>query len=513
MNRCVDLLYLVHGTNAHTWVNSLVNGRYPWWRRWSLFSCALRKAFGSECEIREFRWSGNNTHQARLEGGAQLATAIEKEDPGRRIHLIGHSHGANVALAAVNQLPPRRVASVMVVANPHMALLESHGAPPEWLYWGEAPGRVQQIWNLYSPEDIVQTRLAEWFHGVAVEKKKTLLARSTYAGAGHNSIRNVEIHWNHSLSAHRAMHSQGIGTLVGRLLKGDEWQEAMRAAGLSISGGNKARDHGGRPGNERTFETIREVADPSPFEMGNKTNEVGVLFVHGFTASPSEMRPMAESVMQNLGWRCSGLLLPGHGTHIQDMRRTTGKDWLTAVEHAYERLSRECDRVLLVGLSLGAVLACHLALRRANDPKLRGLVLLAPAFGVTTARAASLHLVRPLRSFLSKGTRASDYFLDNRLYSYLQIPLDRAVEVLRLGRDAVANMSKLRSLPVLMFAGDRESTVSLRRILNVAQDNPWIRFVRLPRSRHILTVEPDKEMMFEASLRFMEECVRDGGRG
>jgi carboxylesterase len=511
MSDTSDLIYIVHGTNAHSWANRLVNGRYPWWRRWSLFSCALRQAFGKESEIREFRWSGRNTHQARLEGASQLASAIEKEAPGLRIHLIGHSHGANVALAAVNRLPPQRVTSVIVLANPNMALLESHGAPPEWLYWGDVPNRVKHVWNLYSPEDFVQTRLAERFHGVVVDHKKTLLAKPTYAGTGHQSVQNVEIHWSHGVSAHRAMHSQAIGTLAGKLLKGEDWQESMKGAGLSISEANKARDHGGNPGKDRTFETIREFADPSPFDLGNKTNEVGVLFVHGFTASPSELRPMAQYVVQNLGWRCTGLLLPGHGTHIHDMRRATGKDWISAVEHAYERLSGECDRVLLVGLSLGAVLACHLALRRSNDPKLRGLVLLAPAFGVTAARVATLQLVRPVRNFLSKGSRASDYFLDHRLYSYLQIPLDKAAEVLRFGREAVANMSKLRNLPVLMFAGDRESTVSLEKILSVARDNPWIQLVRLPRSRHILTVEPDKEMMFEASLRFMEQCVRDGG--
>ena len=39
----------------------------------SFLLCRLRQAFGTECEIREFRWSGNNTHQARLEAGADLA--------------------------------------------------------------------------------------------------------------------------------------------------------------------------------------------------------------------------------------------------------------------------------------------------------------------------------------------------------------------------------------------------------------------------------------------------------
>ena len=68
-------------------------------------------------------------------------------------------------------------------------------------------------------------------------------------------------------------------------------------------------------------------------------------------------------------------------------------------------------------------------------------------------------------------------------------------------------MDKLRDLPVMMFAGDKESNVSLEMMFSVARDNPWIRLVRLPRSRHILTMEPDREMVFEASVRFMEECL------
>jgi len=71
-------------------------------------------------------------------------------------------------------------------------------------------------------------------------------------------------------------------------------------------------------------------------------------------------------------------------------------------------------------------------------------------------------------------------------------------------------MGRLSRIPVVIFAGNRESTVSLDKILAVARDNPWIRLVRLPRSRHILTVEPDKEILFETSIRFMEQCLRKG---
>src|SRR5688572_15349693 len=117
-----DILYIVHGSNAHTWWRRLANGGYPWWRRWSLFSIELRQALQRECEVREFRWSGSNTHQARIDAGADLARTIEAEGRSRKIHIVGHSHGGNVALAAANHLQPGRVETLVLLANPHMKI-------------------------------------------------------------------------------------------------------------------------------------------------------------------------------------------------------------------------------------------------------------------------------------------------------------------------------------------------------------------------------------------------------
>lgn len=510
MTETRDLFYVVHGSNAHTWWRRLANGGYPWWRRWSLFSCALRRAFTRECEIREFRWSGKNTHQGRLDAGEALARAIGKEDAGRKVHLIGHSHGGNVALAAVNHLGANRVESVVVLANPNIDLTGLRGTS-EWLYWGNAIELVPRIWNLYSPEDFVQSRLAQRFHGIPKAVASTIVVQRDYAGPGGKQVESAAIHWKRPFAAHRSMHSEAMGTVVGSLLAGRDFSEAMAAAGLSVPEKNDVLDHGGWPGVQRTFEMIRDAADPSPFDYENKAKDVGVLFLHGFTASPAEMRPMAKFMSQLRHWRCAGPLLPGHGTTIEDMQRSGTEAWLATAERAYAELAQQCDRVFLVGLSLGAVLACHVAARRATDPKLRGIVLLAPAFGVTFKRAAGIHVLRPLRYLRGKGTRASDYFLDNRLYSYLHVPVKLAAEVMELGREAVKDMNKLREIPTLMFVGDKESTVSLDKMLSVTHNNPSIRLIRLPRSRHILTVEPDREMMFETSVRFMEECLGKSG--
>lgn len=501
-----DLLYIVHGSNAHTWWRHLANGGYPWWRRWSLFSIELRQALGRECEVREFRWSGSNTHQARIDAGADLARTIEAAGRSRKIHIIGHSHGGNVALVAANHLQPCQVETLVLLANPHMAIQDA------WLYWGKAIENVPQIWNLYSPEDNVQCSLARTFHGLPSTQRRHVLVRRTYDGPSHSRIRNEVIHWNKSVAAHRAMHSGAVGAVVGALLRGRTFAEAMKTAELFIDQGNEPRDRGGFPGLERTQQLIRETGNPNPFDMGNLQSDVGILFIHGFTASPAEMRPMAEYLAEHTNWRCKGILLPGHGTMVEDMRNAAGEDWIAAVEKAYDDLARECRHVFLAGVSLGATICCHMGLRRREDPKLRGLILMAPAFGISLEKSAAIRLLRPFIKLRKKNRRASDYFLDHQLYSYVYNPLNRVADLLSLGSAALGRLGELEGLPVVLFAGDLESTVSLEKMHAAARCNPWIRFVRLPNSRHILTLEPDREMMFEATVKFVEECLK-GHRG
>lgn len=510
------LVYVVHGSNAHTWWRRLANGGYPWWRRWSSYCCELRAAFdaeGVDCRLREFRWSGANTHQARLEAGKALAQTIEAtvaKNPSTTIHIVGHSHGGNVALEAANHLAVGRISSLVLLANPHMAVVDGRDGQAHPLYWGDAANRVGHIWNIYSPEDFVQSRLVRRFHGIPSTAAEGLLVSQTPVGLPNLSpaaARSAAIRWTSSLSAHRAMHSSSVGRVVGRLLRGEEFASAMSASGLSVEHANPVGDRGGWPGSEKTQALIRKRGDARPFEMGDGSAGIGLLFVHGFTASPAEMRPMAEAFATRSNWRSKGILLPGHGARIEDMQAARGEDWIGAVQRACSELEKECQHVFVCGLSLGATLACHAALRRSSSSRLTGLILMAPAFGVTLKRTIGLHLMRPIRNLRNKGQRAADYFLDHRLYSHLHTPLNLAVDVLRLGGEAASRLEELRELPVLLFAGELESTVSLDKIRASALANPWIRFVRLPRSRHILTMEPDRETMFETSARFVEECV------
>lgn len=102
-----------------------------------------------------------------------------------------------------------------------------------------------------------------------------------------------------------------------------------------------------------------------PFEFN--AGPYGCLLLHGLTGSPFEMLSLGK-VLYNNGFSVSGPRLPGHATDDwHDMAQTDWTDWYETVEGEYERLASHCQKVILVGFSIGGALCLHFALQRPKD--------------------------------------------------------------------------------------------------------------------------------------------------
>lgn len=88
----------------------------------------------------------------------------------------------------------------------------------------------------------------------------------------------------------------------------------------------------------------------------------GVAVIHGFTASPQGTRPLGLRLAA-VGYRVEVPCLPGHGTTTRDLARTRYRDWAAAVDGVVDDLAASCDRVVLVGHSMGGTLALDRASR------------------------------------------------------------------------------------------------------------------------------------------------------
>jgi carboxylesterase len=111
------------------------------------------------------------------------------------------------------------------------------------------------------------------------------------------------------------------------------------------------------------------------FVLGS--GRTGFLLVHGLGGTPIEFKFAARGLAR-LGFAVHCCQLAGHCGDGADLLATRWSDWYESVEAALERMRGECDTVLVGGLSMGAVLALHLAAERPRD--VDGLVLYAPTF-------------------------------------------------------------------------------------------------------------------------------------
>lgn len=101
----------------------------------------------------------------------------------------------------------------------------------------------------------------------------------------------------------------------------------------------------------------------------------GVMLIHGLGGTPIEMRYVAMGLAR-AGFTVHVPQLAGHCGTEADIKATGWKDWYASVETALDEMRRNCDTVIVGGLSAGAVLALHLAASRKDD--VHGLALYAP---------------------------------------------------------------------------------------------------------------------------------------
>ncbi len=117
-------------------------------------------------------------------------------------------------------------------------------------------------------------------------------------------------------------------------------------------------------------ETATESGAPFLLLPG-ASNDLGVVLVHGFLASPAEVRGLGETLVDE-GHPVVGVRLAGHGTSPWDLRDRSWQDWLDSVNRGYAIMAALAKRVCVVGFSTGGSLALICA--AARPPGLAGVV-------------------------------------------------------------------------------------------------------------------------------------------
>jgi carboxylesterase len=108
------------------------------------------------------------------------------------------------------------------------------------------------------------------------------------------------------------------------------------------------------------------------------------------------MQPLAQK-LEEAGLKVLCPVAPGHGAGHKEMLATGWQDWVNGGQQAFDQLAADCDKVVIVGLSMGAILGIVLASR---NKKTTGLGLLSPAIRFDGKGSRKLHSVLRIMDFL-----------------------------------------------------------------------------------------------------------------
>mgnify|MGYP000020169870 CR=1 FL=1 len=115
-----------------------------------------------------------------------------------------------------------------------------------------------------------------------------------------------------------------------------------------------------------------------------------VLYVHGFSASSEEIRPvpdrLADALEANLGF----VRLRGHGRSGEAMAEATVNDWMMDLAEGLAAARQVGDQVVVIASSTGATLATAAAMDPDLSKDIAAMIFVSPNYGLKTEIAPLL---------------------------------------------------------------------------------------------------------------------------
>ena len=252
----------------------------------------------------------------------------------------------------------------------------------------------------------------------------------------------------------------------------------------SASGGARDPNPALRPGSE-------------PFHFAG--GDGGCLLVHGFTATPWEMRYLGEH-LHSAGYTVHGVRLAGHATSPADLERSTWQQWYASARQGLLALQGSAAHTVVVGQSMGALLALRLAVE--HPETVAGVALLAPALRLS---ARWLHWMRPafpvVLPFLTQRFRfvpkgdsdVADPQARADTPSYRQVPLRAVHQLLQLQRHVRRLLPRVAQ-PVLVLHSRQDHTCPVANVDLVRRRVPGPVETRLlARSYHVVSIDVERD--------------------
>ena len=118
------------------------------------------------------------------------------------------------------------------------------------------------------------------------------------------------------------------------------------------------------------------------FRKKNTKTNISIVYIHGFSASSEEVRPLPDLIGKDIRANIFYTRLTGHGRSSDAMGLSSISNWVNDLHEAIEIGSRIGQKVILISTSTGGTLSAISALNDYLSNTILGYIFISPNFGI-----------------------------------------------------------------------------------------------------------------------------------
>ena len=228
----------------------------------------------------------------------------------------------------------------------------------------------------------------------------------------------------------------------------------------------------------------------------------GVLLLHGFTSSLDTVNGLVPHLEgQGVPFRIP--VLRGHGSVPEALLGVTWRDWFEDARQSLLDLAAQTDRAVLIGLSMGGLVALHLAAE--HPDRVAGVATVAACLEFRSPLVHLLPLLRRLRTWWPARPDYADPALAARDTNYPRFPLETFASLYAYREVVRRALPRVRA-PILVIQSTADpvvrpacATAILQGVSSPHREERWFQF-----SRHEMMRDVEREQVFSALLDFVQ---------
>ena len=222
----------------------------------------------------------------------------------------------------------------------------------------------------------------------------------------------------------------------------------------------------------------------------------GILLIHGFSASPNEVREMALFLHQKTNATVYAARLAGHGEDQKNFGNFGAEDWMLSVEQGYQVIDALSEQNIVIGVSLGGNLALDIA--KVHD--VSAIVTLGAPITFLDARIDKAGIARIFLNSVPNEKLSEG----EKKYYYYNRSVDAIYELNNYIKSMKEDLWRVKA-PILILQSQKDITINPSSAEYIFEhiSSSQKRIIPYYSNSHIIIDDPEKDKVFGDILVFI----------